>query len=147
MASEMNIEQHDHLIAYLSDVGRIARDESPKCTTLRGGVSNRTVLVERASGEAWVIKQALAKLRVQVDWFSDPARVHREALGLEYIAKLAPPGTITPLVFEDESQHLLGMQAVPQPHENWKTMLLAGRVDSDQVEQFARLLGAIHRES
>jgi aminoglycoside phosphotransferase (APT) family kinase protein len=143
----LDIERHEHLIAYLRDTGRIARDESPRCTTLAGGVSNRTVLVERASGESWVLKQALAKLRVKVDWFSDPSRVHREALGLKYLAQLAPPGTITPLVFEDEAHHLLAMEAVPQPHENWKTMLLAGRLEMAHVEQFGRLLGTIHRNA
>ena len=71
------------------------------------------------------------------DWFSDPARIRREAEALRWLPKLAPPGTITPLVFEDPEQHLLAMQAVPQPHENWKSMLLAGRVDRDHVEQFA----------
>jgi aminoglycoside phosphotransferase (APT) family kinase protein len=39
------------------------------------------------------------------------------------------------------------MEAVPQPHENWKTMLLAGRVDQKHVYQFAMLLGTIHRRS
>src|SRR3954452_23088898 len=106
MSQALDIEQHDQLIAYLHDSGRIARDETPTCQTLQGGVSNRTVLVERASSESWVLKQALAKLRVQVDWFSDPARIHREAQGLRHLSKLAPPGTITPLVFEDETHHL-----------------------------------------
>ena len=143
----LDIEQHDQLIDYLRATGRIAPDESPRCQTLAGGVSNRTVLVERPTGESWVLKQALAKLRVKVDWFSDPSRVHREALGLKWLEKLAPPGTITPLIFEDEQHHLLAMAAVPQPHENWKTMLLAGRIDPAHVEQFAALLGAIHRRA
>ncbi|MGH7214269.1 MAG: phosphotransferase family protein, partial [Tepidisphaeraceae bacterium] len=143
----LDIEQPDALITYLRETGRIARDQTPTIRILAGGVSNRTVLVERASGEAWVLKQALAKLRVKVDWFSDPARVEREALGLKYLAQLAPPGAITPLVFQDKARHLLAMQAVPQPHENWKTMLLAGRVGLDHLEQFARLLGTIHRRS
>ncbi len=42
------------------------------------------------------------------------------------------------------------MAAVPQPHENWKSILLAGRVDLSprgHVEQFGRLLGRIHRRS
>jgi hypothetical protein len=30
-----------------------------------------------------VVKQALAKLRVAVDWFSDPRRIEREAESLE----------------------------------------------------------------
>src|SRR5436190_2229159 len=140
MSEPLDIERHDQLIDYLHRTHRIGVDETPICRTLAGGVSNRTVLVERRSGESWVLKQALAKLRVKVDWFSDPARIHREALGLKYLAKLAPPGTITPLIFEDESNHLLAMAAVPQPHENWKTMLLAGRLEMQHVEQFAAIL-------
>ena len=50
----LDIEQHDQLIAYLRDSRRIGRDETPTCQTLAGGVSNRTVLLTRASGEAWV---------------------------------------------------------------------------------------------
>jgi 5-methylthioribose kinase len=103
--------------------------------------------VERSNGEAWVLKQALAKLRVSVDWFSNPERVHHEALGLRWLAQLAPPETITPLVFEDHHQHLLAMQAVPQPHDNWKTLLLAGQLENDHVGQFGRLLGDIHRRA
>ncbi len=114
---------------------------------LAGGVSNRTVLVERPTGEAWVLKQALEKLRVSVDWFSDPERVHREALGLRWLQELAPPGSITPLVFEDHEHHLLAMEAVPEPHENWKTMLLEGQVRDEHVQQFGRLLGEVHRNA
>jgi aminoglycoside phosphotransferase (APT) family kinase protein len=143
----LDIEQHDQLVRYLRATGRITADETPKLQTLPGGVSNRTVLVERANGEAWVLKQALAKLRVTIDWFSDPSRVHREALGLTWLAKLAPPGTITPLVFEDRQHHLLAMAAVPRPHENWKTMLLAGRVEMEHVKQFATILATVHRNA
>jgi 5-methylthioribose kinase len=143
----LNIEDARALIAYLQRTGRIAPAEQPRITILQGGVSNRTVLVEQDPGEAWVMKQALAKLRVPVDWFSSPERIHREALGLEWLARLAPPGTITPLLFEDRERHLLAMQAVRQPHENWKTMLLAGRICADHVQQFAALLATIHRES
>jgi hypothetical protein len=102
------------------------------------------VRVERASGEAWVLKQALSKLRVPIDWFSPPERVHREALGLRWLVRLAPPGTTVPLRFEDHTEHLIAMAAVPQPHQNWKAMLLRGALDLAHVEQFARLLGTIH---
>lgn len=147
MTAELDIEQPGALIAYLHAHGKIAPDESPRVTVLPGGVSNRTVLVERAGGEAWVVKQALARLRVQVEWFSSPERIHREALGLRWLAELAPAGTITPLIFEDHEAHLLAMQAVPQPHENWKTLLLRGELHADHIAQFARLLGDIHRAS
>ena len=144
---ELDIEQPGALEAYLRRTGRIPDAEQLAVRVLAGGVSNRTVLVERPGGEAWVVKQALPKLRVAVDWFSPPERIHREALALRWLAELAPPGATVPLVFEDLDHHLLAMAAVPQPHENWKTMLLAGRLEADHVDQFARLLGAIHHNA
>src|SRR5205823_8859415 len=96
VADALDIEQPDALVAYLRRSGRIGPDECPRVRVLAGGVSNRTVLVERRApaghAEAWVLKQALPKLRVPVDWFSSPARIHREALGLRWLARLAPPG-------------------------------------------------------
>lgn len=141
----LDIERHDDLIQYLRTRGHIGLDEEPTSRMLTGGVSNRTVLVERPSGEAWVIKQALAKLRVQVDWFSDPSRVHREAAGIRWLGRILPQEQIPQLIFEDRDEHIIGMTAVPQPHENWKQLLLAGQVIPDHVQQFGRLLGQIHR--
>ena len=140
-----DIENHPHLRAYLIDKGYLRAGEEASIQNLPGGVSNRTVLVERQTGEAWVIKQALAKLRVKVDWFSDPSRIHREALGLTWLPKFLPAGTIPPLVFEDEANHIVAMGAVPPPIENWNEQLLGGRVSRDLVAQFGRILGAIHR--
>jgi 5-methylthioribose kinase len=144
---QLDIEQHEGLVAYLRASGRIAADEVPTVRTLSGGVSNRTVLLERAGGEAWVLKQALPKLRVDVEWYCSPQRIHREAIGMRWLCRLAPPGTITRFLFEDRTLNLLAMEAVAEPHENWKAMLLAGRLDTDHVEQFAFLLRAIHRNA
>ena len=143
----LNIEQPTQLLAYLRRHNHIAAGDEVIITPLAGGVSNRTVLVERANGEAWVIKQALAKLRVAVDWFSSPERIHREAAGMRALVDLLPPGSVPGLIFEDHETHLLAMQAVPQPHANWKTMLLAGDLVHDHVAQFAQMLGAMHGHS
>jgi len=145
MMPDLDIEQHDDLRLYLRDTGRVEPGEEPRCATLAGGVSNRTVLVERANGTAWVIKQALARLRVKGEWLADPRRIHREALGLRWLARLAPPGHLPAFIFEDEDRHLLGMEAVPQPHTNWKTVLLDGGLDAAHVRAFGNLLGTIHR--
>jgi 5-methylthioribose kinase len=144
VSADLDIERPDALLAYLRRAGHIPAAEQPLIRNLAGGVSNRTVLVERPSGEAWVVKQALKKLRVAIDWYSSPERIHREALGMRWLAQLAP-GASTRLMFEDHAQHVLAMEAVPQPHENWKTMLLAGNLATSHIEQFGRLLGTIHR--
>lgn len=142
-----DIEQPEQLLDYLRNTGHIAMDERPVFRVLSGGVSNRTVWVDRSNGESWVLKQALEKLRVKVDWFSSPERIHREALGIRCLMELAPPGTITPLIFEDLSEHVIAMQAVPLPHDNWKSMLLAGDLQLAHVTQFGELLGTVHRQA
>lgn len=143
----LDIEQPEALRTYLRQIGRIEPAEQPKIHVLAGGVSNRTVLVEREGGDAWVLKQALRQLRVAAPWFSSPERIHREALGLRTLTTLAPTGAITPLIWEDWDHHLLAMSAVPTPHINWKTLLLAGLVDLDHVVQFGHLLGMIQRRA
>lgn len=143
----LDIEQPEQLHAYLIATKRIPEDEVPVLRVLAGGVSNRTVWVDRPSGEAWVLKQALEKLRVQVDWFSSPERIHREALGMRWLAQLAPPDSVPALIFEDTVEHVLAMQAVPHPHVNWKSLLLTGDLQLSHIIQFGNLLGTIHRKA
>lgn len=141
----LDIEQPGHLEAYLKLTGRVPADDQIAARRLSGGVSNRTMLVECASGPKWVVKQGLAKLRVAVDWYSDPVRVHREALAMRWLNQMLPSGSVPRLVFEDPEHHLLAMDVVSQPHANWKTVLLTQPVDHEHVRQFGELLGSIHR--
>ena len=143
----LDIENHEELNKYLVESSRLGNAKVLSMQNLPGGVSNRAVLVHLDEGCSWVLKQALEKLRVAVDWFSDPQRIHREALGIKYLYKLAPPGSITPLIFEDFEDHVLAMEAVPQPHENWKVLLLQGELHQNDVRQFAEILAAIHRNA
>jgi hypothetical protein len=108
---------------------------------------NRLVRVERLGGEAWVLKQALPRPTAPGGWCSDPGHIGREAEGLRWLPQLAPPGTIAPLVFEDAEHRLIAMAAVPRPHENWKAMLIEGRVDPAHAAQFGALLATIHRRA
>ena len=142
-AGRINIEDPAALLRYLREQGLIGANETPALRILAGGVSNRTVLVQRQNGVDWVLKQALAKLRVAVDWFSAPERIQREAAGLRWLGQIIP-GHVPQFVFADERQHLLGMSAVPQPHQNWKVALLAGKTSIEQARDFGRLLATIH---
>lgn len=143
----LDIEQHPALLAYLRHAGHIATDESPRFSNLPGGVSSRAILVERASGEGWVLKQSLVKLRVATDWFSDPQRIHCEATALRWLAQLTPAGSVPAFIFEDHAHHVLAMGAVPQPHSNWKRLMLDGGVKLDHAIAFGLLLGIIHRNA
>ncbi len=144
---ELDIENFDDLRTYLM---RQMPQESGRAVffeKLLGGVSNRTVKVTWDDGRGWVLKQALAKLRVNEDWFSSPDRIQVEARALRWLNRLAPPGTTPSFVFQDPVNHLMAMEAVPEEHENWKSVLLSARVDPALFEQFGFLLGTIHRLS
>jgi 5-methylthioribose kinase len=144
---DFDIENFDALRNYLIARGCVKLGETVAFTNLRGGVSNRTVKVAWTDRRGWVLKQALAKLRVNVDWFSNPERIAVEAKALRCLNQMAPPGTTPAFIFEDMPHYLMAMEAIPEEHENWKTVLLSGRINSDHFEQFGLLLGAIHRRS
>lgn len=142
-AGRINIEDPAALLRYLREQALIEENETPALHALAGGVSNRTVLVQRQAGDDWVLKQALAKLRVEVDWFSSPERIQREAAGLRWLGEIIP-GHVPRFVFADDRQHILGMTAIPQPHRNWKIALLEGKTSIEQAQAFGRLLATIH---
>ena len=146
MSQPVDIEDHAALLDYLRRTDRLPAGETPRFETLGGGVSNKTVLVMRPSDDWWVVKQALPKLRVKVDWFSDPSRIQQEAEALRWLPKVAPPEYFTPLLFEDPGQHLLVMRSLMKPHENFKKTLLEvkGLVQTC-FNRFGKLLGLIHR--
>lgn len=142
---ELDIEDFAALRHYLACRG--SPGDPVSITKLFGGISNRAVRVTWADRSAWVMKQALTKLRVEVDWFSNPDRILVEANALRWLNRLAPAGTTPSFVMEDTENHLLAMEAIPEGHDSWKSVLLSGRIISDHIEQFGILLGTIHRRS
>jgi hypothetical protein len=48
-----DIEDADDPLRYLRETGRIEREETPVVRTLRGGVSNKTILLQRPDGSRW----------------------------------------------------------------------------------------------
>lgn len=106
-----------------------------RATELGGGVSNRVWLVQGA-GQRLVLKQALPKLRVQEDWFSDPSRIHREAEALRRLETVLPAGNVPRVLFEDRGQYLYAMEAAPG-ERTWKDLLLAGDVSAQIAVRIA----------
>jgi aminoglycoside phosphotransferase (APT) family kinase protein len=142
----LDIEDESQFRAYMNAHGMPAGDEV-RLSILKGGVSSRTVLVERPGSISWVFKQALSALRVPVEWRSSPERAWREADGARVLAALLPPGTIPQITFEDKTHHIFAMTAAPAAALNWKDLLLSGIVDPDHFRMCGELLGAVHRES
>jgi tRNA A-37 threonylcarbamoyl transferase component Bud32 len=139
----MNVEEPASLAAYLAQRG-YAMEES---RILPGGVSNNTVLVRLIDGSSIVVKQAREQLKSAAEWKSDPARIRQEALAMQWLSRWTPAGSIPRLLFLDTANHILAMDAVPQPHHEWKRLLLSGKIHLDHFSQFGELLATIHSGS
>ncbi len=144
---ELNIENKDQLQKYLVEKGYLEVKQNAEIKILNAGFSSRIVSVELPNGLTWVIKQPLAKLRLDVDLFCSTERVHNEALGIKWLSELAPAGTIPALIFEDFSNNLLVMNAVPEPYSIWKTLFLTESLKPDHLIQYAKIIAAIHKNS
>jgi len=139
-----DISDSRQLSAYLRQRGYLNEPGNARFHRLPGGVSCTTVRVASPERPDFIVKQALPRLRVASRWISSPERAHREALGILYLQKLLPPGSVPDLIFEDPENHILAMEAVELPHDNWKQRLLAGELDPSLARQFGTMLGSIH---
>jgi len=115
-------------------------------TELGGGVSNTVLLVETGD-ERFVLKQSLAKLRVEQDWFSDRRRIFRESAAMRALAPHLPPGSVPAILFEDRENCLFAMTAAPAGSETWKARLLAGDVCAGTARRVGEMLAAMARMS
>ena len=67
----------------------IVREPEARLTALTGGVSCEIYLVEDGA-ERFVVKRALAKLKVKADWFADVNRNRYEWEFIQYVARFLP---------------------------------------------------------
>ena len=116
--------------------------DAPRITELGGGVSN-TVLLVQAGPRRFVLKQALGKLRVQADWFSDRGRAFRESTAMRWLAPHLPPDSVPEILFEDRENGLFAMTAAPAEAETWKDLLMRGDASAPVAEAVARMLAAM----
>jgi len=115
-------------------------------TELGGGVSNTVLLVE-SNSRRFILKQALGKLRVADDWFSDRDRIFRESSAMRWAAPHLPAGSLPEILFEDRENFLFAMTAAPAEAQTWKSLLMQGVFDMGTAERIARIQAAIVRAS
>lgn len=102
--------------------------EAAEAVPLTGGVSSDIHLV-RDGGRAFVIKRALARLKVTDDWRSDPERNRYEQRYLRYVGAFLPRA-VPRVLFGGEDRGYFAMEYLGEGFTNWKAALLAGRLRS-----------------
>lgn len=119
------------------------RSPQARAIPLTGGVSSDVFLVEDGERQ-FVVKQALAKLKVQDLWQADISRNRTEYEYLNFVGRILPDAV--PKVFA-AGQGYFTMEYLGEGFANWKQMLLAGQCDVADATQAGGALGTIHRVS
>lgn len=136
----------ESLAAYLVRRGLANQPEDVRARMLTDGVSNLTFWVDLPAGPL-VVKQARAKLAVEMEWLADVRRILREAEAIDWWHRRMGSPHIPRLVFLHRDDLVMGMQAVPESAENYKTRLLRGEVQQDLANQFGHLLATLHNST
>jgi aminoglycoside phosphotransferase (APT) family kinase protein len=116
-----------------------------KITPLTDGVSSEIFRVDQ-DGDTFVVKRALAKLRVKDDWTANVNRNRYEQLFIEYVARFLPravphrrPGP--------RDRGYFAMEFLGSEFTSWKQLLLRGEARVEDAERAATILGLIHAHS
>ena len=119
----------ENAVAVADSYGLVFGPTAPTVRDLSaGGVSN-AVFKLKSESVCLVLKQPLAKLRVQTEWRIDRVRIFREAEGMRLWKQLVRRDAVPAVHFVDKANYILAMSCAPRGHRNWKQELLAGRRD------------------
>jgi len=106
---------------------------------LSGGVSGDVVLGD----DGLVRKRFLPRLKVEMEWLSDPRRVFREIDSLKAWSRIAGPECVPQVVSVEPEEFGYTMTYAEGP--SWKDLLLAGEVRRSIAHELGRRLALVHR--
>ena len=111
---------------------------------LAGGVSCDVWKVQMPGRDAIVVKRALARLRVAVEWRAPPGRASAEVAWLQ-LARQIDPDCVPRVLGEDRRRHAFAMAYLdPTRYPLWKAELAAGRADARFAARTGEKLARIH---
>lgn len=130
-----------HFLELLRRDGRVSHDDAT-ITPFGGGISSDVFLV-RDGDEQFVVKRAIAKLRVRDDWFAD---IQRNATEIQFIRQVSAflPEAVPQIRFVSAENGYFAMEYLGEGFENWKQLLLAGRCEATHAAIAGKILGTIH---
>lgn len=111
-------------------------------TPLGGGVSCEIFKVEQGA-KTFIVKRALAKLRVAAEWRVD---VGRNAVEYAFYDTMARPlaGSLPRVFFHNPARGYFTMECLEEGWRNWKDLLLQGSMEAVHGKLAGTLLGALH---
>ncbi len=123
-------------------LGLAAPDEPVQATALTGGVSSGIYRVDLRSGR-YCLKQALPRLKVAKEWNVPVERVFSEIDWLRTVDCIVP-GHVPRVLGQDDAAKCFVMEFLGPEYRNWKSDMLAGRIDPALAREVGDMLGRIH---
>jgi aminoglycoside phosphotransferase (APT) family kinase protein len=123
----------------------VLRHADATLTPLTDGVSSDIFRIDDGE-DTFVVKRALAKLRVKDDWTADIARNRYEYLYIEYVSRFLPHA-VPLLRTKDAHRGYFAMEFLGPEFASWKQLLLRGEARMDHALLAANVLGRIHGRS
>ena len=147
-SGEMSLAAHSEEFHDIADaligMGLLRGGEQFTLERLSGGVSCDVYKVEPKRRPPVVVKRALPKLRVAVDWRAPPERASTEVAWLKLVAAI-DPRWVPKVLSEDQRRHLFAMEYLaPGSFPVWKTELASGRIDEEFAAGVGAALARIH---
>ena len=102
----------------------VVQSPNATLTPLTGGISSEIYRVDDGN-DVFVVKRALAKLKVRDDWFADVGRNRYERAFIEYVGAFLP-GAVPALRHGSDEHGYFTMEYLAPEFANWKQLLLAG---------------------
>lgn len=134
----------ENAFAYLVERGVVARGTAVDVFELPGGVSATVIAAHAlATGEAFVVKQALPQLRVRDEWLATPDRAETEVAAMALCGAITP-GVVPAIIDSDATAHALVMELIPPTARNWQAEVGEGRVHAATGTWAGATLGAWH---
>ena len=142
----MKLDTKDAVKKYLIKEGIADKADEPVVEPLSGGVSCNVWKIVLKNNR-WVMKQALEKLKVEKDWFSDVERIHREHEVMEALDDFIPKGAIPKVLHVDYIDHIYMMTCAEEEAQTWKDILMKENFSIRVTANTANILREIHHHS
>jgi 5-methylthioribose kinase len=139
--SPNNEESSEVIEQWLREDGQLNAGPA-KLTPLTGGVSCEIYRVDQ-SDRTFVVKRALARLRVAADW---RANVSRNAVEYDFYKTLEAPlsGCIPQVIFHNPERGYFTMEYLGEGWANWKELMLQGNLNPEHGKLSGELLARFH---
>lgn len=133
------------VVAHLCARGLVSGPDGVRVSTLAGGVSGVTFLVEDQDRRL-VVKQPLAFLAVSDEWPARRERAGVEAAAIGVLERLTP-AALPRLVDYDPEAFVITMTAARPGWREWRQVLLTGDVDVAAGRRLGEVLGSWHHQT